>query len=338
MTSQKLGIAAVTFEIAAWGTTIFDTGNDVRLFAYLSLHLLASLLLALALSALLSTGNLRQRGMMVLLIAACSYAIPVAGFLGMLIGTLMLQTYRKAPEAPEFKSAELPDFDQHQKHHAGFRQTGLRSFLNNSAAPMSTRMGAMVALQYVSGRISAPLLRDLLSDQDEDIRLLAYGMLDNQEKRINRAIDDELKALAQSTSGENGAAPDAETPERVHRLSDLYWELVYQELAQGDLRDYAINQSLHYCEWGLRLVPDNAALTLRHGRLLHCLGHSKDATAKYRRALELGLHATRVIPYQAELCFEQRDFAGVRRLMQELGNEWSLPRLQPIIDYWSIAR
>lgn len=338
MTSLKLGIAAVTFEIAAWGTTILDTENDVRLFAYLSLHLLASVLLALALSALLSTGSLRQRGMMVLLITACSYAIPVAGFLGMLIGTLMLQTYRKAPAAPEFKSAELPDFDQHQKHHPGFRQTGLRSFLNNSAAPMSTRLGAMVALQYVSGRISAPLLRDLLSDRDEDIRLLAYGMLDNQEKRINRAIDDELKALAKSNTGENGDAPDTETQTRIHRLSDLYWELVYQELAQGDLRDYALHQSLHYCKWGLRLVPDNAALTLRHGRLLHCLGRSNDASAEYLRALELGLTATRVIPYQAELCFEQRDYAGVRRLMQTLGNGAKPPRLQPIADYWSLAR
>lgn len=338
MASLKLGAAAVTFEIAAWGTTILDTGNDARLFAYLSLHLVASLLLALALSALLSTGSLRQRGMMILLIAVCSYAIPVAGFLGMLFGTLMLQTYRKAPDAQEFNSAELPDFDQHQKHHPGFRQTGLRSFLNNSAVPMNTRMGAMVALQYVSGRISAPLLRDLLSARDEDIRLLAYGMLDNQEKRINLAIDSELKALAKSSNGEIGEASDAETLERVHRLSDLYWELVYQELVQGDLRDYALHQSLHYCERGLCLVPDNAALTLRHGRLLHCLGRSNDATAKYHRALELGLNATRVIPYQAELCFEQRDFAEVRRLMQELGHEVALPRLQPIVDYWSLAR
>src|SRR5256885_11613529 len=31
-------------------------------------------------------------------------------------------------------------------------------------------------------------------------------------------------------------------------LTDLYAELVYQGVAQGDVRDHAIKQSLHYCD------------------------------------------------------------------------------------------
>ena len=329
MTSLKLGIAAVTFEIAAWGTTVLDTENDVRLFAYLGLHLLASVLLALALSALLSTGSLRQRGMMVLLITACSYAIPVAGFLGMLIGTLMLQTYRKAPDAPEFKSAELPDFDQHQKHHPGFRQTGLRSFLNNSAAPMSTRLGAMVALQYVSGRISAPLLRDLLSDRDEDIRLLAYGLLDNKEKLISHSIRNELKRFNAAAAG------SAEQAASAKRLADLYWELIYQNLAQGDLRLHAVQQSLRYTTLSLEQTPADAGLHLRHGRLRQALGETGAAREAYVQALALGLPKTRIVPYLAELAYDLGDYASVRALMNDLGDWQSLPRLRPIIRYWS---
>ena len=48
--------------------------------------------------------------------------------------------------------------------------------------------------------------------------------------------------------------------------------------------------------------------------------------------------ATRVLPYQAELCFERRDFAGARRLMLELANWGSLPRLRPVINYWTDSR
>ena len=55
----------------------------------------------------------------------------------------------------------------------------------------------------------------------------------------------------------------------------------------------------------------------------------------YVQARALGLPATRVLPYQAQLCFGRRDFAQTRALMQSL-DQWSaLPRLRPVIDFWN---
>ena len=335
MTSLKLGLYALLLEISAWsGVTLLDAGPDARLAWYLTTHLLASALLSFAVSLLLPVSTHRQRLPLFLLMTGFSYAVPIAGFIGVLVGTLLLRAYRSPEIAPEFESTQLPDFDPHQRPHAGFRQAGLRSFLSNSAVPMSSRMGAMVALQFVSGRVSSPLLRDVLSDPSEDIRLLAYGMLDNQEKRINRAIDEELRLFTDAKQPEGGGPLDDVMLDAAQRLSDLYWELVYQELALGDLRDYAIRQSLHYCMLVLNQQPEHAALQLRLGRLQHALGNTDAAEAAYRRALDLGLPATRVLPYQAELCFQQRKFAEARQLMQELANWGSLPRLRPVINYW----
>ncbi|WP_230681019.1 hypothetical protein [Paracidovorax cattleyae] len=198
---------------------------------------------------------------------------------------------------------------------------------------MQTRMRAMVALQHVSGRIASPLLRSILSDPSEDLRLLAYGMLDTLEKRINRTIDSELDAMRRAEAQE-GATPGPLTMESAHRLSDLYWELVYQELVQGDLRTHAIHESLRYCDMVLAQSPGNAQLNLRRGRLLHAQGRTDEAGDAYARARELGLPATRVLPYQAELCFERRDYAQARALLQELGQWRALPRLRPVLDYW----
>lgn len=334
MASLKLGLSALLLEIGAWsGVLLIDGGADQRLAWYLLVHLGASLLLAAATAALLPAGPPRQRLRLLLLMAACCYGVPIAGFVGVAVGTLLLRVYRSPETRPAFESLQLPAFDPHQRPQAGFRQSGLRSFLGNSAVPINARISAMTALQYVSGRVSTPLLRDVLSDPSEDIRLLAYGMLDNQEKRINRAIDEELKALAELPAGDSRARLDV-----TQRLSDLYWELVYQELAQGDLRDYAIAESRRYCQIVLAAAPDNAALQLRLGRLLHETGDLDGADSAYRRALELGLPATRVLPYQAELGFARRDFATTARLMNELANWASLPRLRPVIDYWTNAR
>ncbi|MGB2883691.1 MAG: hypothetical protein WBC08_18215, partial [Rhodoferax sp.] len=156
---------------------------------------------------------------------------------------------------------------------------------------------------------------------------------DTLEKRINSSIDIEMTTVqeAQKDGGQTGAR----TLESAQRLSDLYWELIYQDLVQGDLRKHAAKESLRYCEWVLVEHSHNAQLCLRRGRLLHEQKRTDEAALAYARARELGLPASRVLPYQAELCFEHKDFLQARALLQELGQWSALPRLHPVVDYWS---
>ena len=328
MPELKLGLLAILSELGAWGiATQAGLPPDAALLSYLIAHGLASVLAATF--AIVFLPSARPRIPTLLLMAAGSYAVPVFGFIGILLGVMLLRFYRNRRRPEEFESLQLPEFDPHQHPTGAFRQSGLRAFLGNTRAPTSSRLGALVSLQYVPGRVASPLLRDVLTDPTEDIRLLAYGMLDNKEKRINQAIDEELKKFGmadrQTQAGQAAA----------RRLSDLYWELVYQELAQGDLRDHALDRSRHYCEIALEGTPDDAALNLRLGQLLSASGQAEPATTAYYKALALGLPSTRVLPYLAELRFNQGKFADARRLMNELEAWDSLPRLQPIIAFWN---
>lgn len=333
--SSKLGLYALTLELSAWsGGALLDSQSDSTLLWYLVLHGGASFLLASAAILVLPPSFARPRRAILLLMTGCSYAVPIFGFLGVLAGIVVLRTHRYRAKPEAFESLQLPQFDPHQRTTGGFRQSGLRSFLGNTQAPMASRMGALVALQYVSGRVASSLLRDVLTDPSEDIRLLAYGMLDNQEKRINQAIDEELRCLTEAIKIEGEAQPGAQTLAAARRLSDLYWELIYQEMVQGDLRTHAVAESSRYCEIVLRHAPEDAAINLRQGRLLHARHELKGAEIAYFRALDLGLPSTRVLPYLAELRFDQGDFAGARHLMSELSHWSSLPRLRPVIEYW----
>ncbi len=329
MLNFKWGLGALGFEISAWsGTWLLAERSNAALASYLLLHGAASALLAVSLLPLLPQRLIKPRWATLLLMAACSYAVPVAGFLGVLAAFVILRMHRRKPATDDFDSVQLPDFDQHQRRQSQFRHAGLGSFLGNAKVPVQARMGAMAALQHVSGRTASPLLRSVLSDANEDLRLLAHGMLDNLEQRINHAIDRELNLLQAGTQG-------SQRQHGLQRLSDLYWELVYHELVQGDLREHAIAQSLHYCALALQHNANNAALHLRHGRLLHEQRCAQEAEQAYAQARALGLPATRVLPYQAQLAFERRDYAEARRLMRELQQWGALPRLRPLIDYWN---
>lgn len=330
MLNLKLGLSALGLEISAWSTAWWlQERSDGALLSYLALHAGASVLLSLSLLPLVPKRIAQPRWAALLLMIACSYGIPIAGFIGVVLAFITLHLYREKLGPVAFDSVQLPEFDQHQKRHSNQHHVGLRSFLGNTQAPLDSRLRAMAALQYVPGRTASPLLRTVLSDPSEDLRLLAYGMLDNLEKRINRAIDHELNAL------QAGAAHSGQRLHSLQRLSDLYWELVYHDLVQGDLRQHAIEESLHYCEQVLQQQADNAALQLRRGRLLHELGRRQDAEQAYAQARALGLPATRVLPYQAQLAFERRDYAQARALMRELHQWGALPRLRPVIDYWN---
>lgn len=328
MPDFKLGFLAIISELAAWAIASHaGMPPDAALLAYLVAHGVASFLAASFATAFLPTA--RPRLPTLWLLAAGSYAVPVFGFIGLLLGVLLLRAYRNRRQPEEFESLQLPEFDPHQHPSGAFRQSGLRAFLGNARAPTPSRLGALASLQYVPGRVASPLLRDVLSDPTEDIRLLAYGMLDDKEKQINRAIDEELKKF-NTTDGQTPALQAV-----ARRLSDLYWELVYQELAQGDLRVHALERSRHYCEIALDGTPNDAALNLRHGQLLAARGDVELATAAYYKALAQGLPSTRVLPYLAELRFKQGNFADTRRLMNELESWDSLPRLQPVIAFWT---
>ena len=328
----KFGLAALALEVGAWSSaSLLAEHSDAALASYLVVHALASVLLSLALLPLIPRRLAQPRLATLALMAGFSYAIPVAGFLGVLAAFPVLARYHGRGQVADFESLQLPEFDQTQRRKSQFRQAGLRSFLGKTEVPVPVRMRAIAALQHVAGRTAAPLLRGVLSDPNDELRLLAYGMLDSLEKRINRAIGVELNALDSAAEGSEQALHS------VHHLSDLYWELVYEDLVQGDLRAHAIRESLRYCNLVLQQRSDNAALHLRRGRLLDESGHADEAEQAYVQARALGLPATRVMPYQAQLCFGRRDFAQTRALMQRL-DQWSaLPRLRPVIDYWNLT-
>lgn len=127
-------------------------------------------MLSLIAVALLPPHLSRPRRPILLFMFGISYAIPLLGFAAVIGGVPRFLRCRRSTRRTPSGSSNLPQIDPQLRTGAGFRQAGMRSFLSNSRAPLTTRLSALVALQNVSGRIASPLLRNVLSDPSEDIR------------------------------------------------------------------------------------------------------------------------------------------------------------------------
>jgi tetratricopeptide (TPR) repeat protein len=328
MSQTTLGLSALTLELAAWGQLAVAGNSDAELALYYACHAGASVLLALLAWGLLPPGRKQPRLPLIGLLFALIFFVPVFGFLGVAATLLALPLLPRFAPQFAFRSVGLPALDPHERTSGmGFRQAGLRSFLSNPQAPLATRLRALVTLQNVPTRVSSSMLRDLLADPAEDLRLLAYGMLDAQEKKLNAQIHDALQTLA-------AGGREAERAQR--RLAQLYWEMVYRRLAEGDLRAHALDQALRHGRACLERAPGDPGLQLLLGRLLHEAGDAAGADAAYRAALAHGIPPPRVLPYLAELAFEAQRFDEVRRIVALL-REWGrLQRLEPVLRFWGV--
>jgi hypothetical protein len=167
-----------------------------------------------------------------------------------------------------------------------------------------------------------------LSDSTDDVRLAAYGIIDTREKRISAAIREELDRLPTVT--EPGARENC-----LRRLAEEHWELVHSDLAPGDLHRVTVESGLRYLEMALVLADRDAGLWLLKGRFLHAADDPHGAEQALVTAIRLGLPESRVLPYLAEVYFDQCRFDEVRRSMWLIAATQRTPRMAPLIRYWA---
>lgn len=218
-----------------------------------------------------------------------------------------------------------------QLGNTNFGEGGIRARLNNQAAPLPTRVKALLATQNMPSRLVSPILRDVLTAPEDDLRLLAYGLLDQQEKRINDRIHEQLTILEHPPEDE-----DLQTVQPIawRNLAELYWELIYQGLALGDLRFYAAREALKYADQVLDRDNNDVGMHFLRGRLLATLKRHEEAETAFKTAIERGLSPIKAIPYLAELAYWRRDFPQVRSLITQLQHGHNAMALAPVVHYW----
>jgi polysaccharide biosynthesis protein PelE len=258
----------------------------------------------------------------------CTFA-PVAGGLVLLASCVWAACFPKRRGDDDLQQVPAPEFVTYLmsrvSHGGGAR---LQARLVNTQVNASDRLSALVAIQSMPTRTTGTLLRDLLADPIEDVRLIAYGTLDQAE-------NDVMQKIFQTAQTLELAQNDSERRAINRQLAELYFELVYQNLVQGAVYTHTLEQADCYARAALEIDDGDAALWLIRGRLALAHGEAGEAAAHMARAQALGFPRERLVPWLAEAAFLQHDYARVSELLASLGHASSLPMLKPVVRYWS---
>ena len=331
MITLIVGLLALALEIFAvfWLWPLPET-NPYNLLGFLLVHGLASVCLAAFVSAALPPHLRKPVPAVITLLFGFSFFIPLLGLIGQVIAVLVARFLPRV--VPELPYAEIPPIEfefppREIRERTKYGQGGLTSRLKDSGVPKETRFKSLLALQGMPPKIANPLLQDMLGDPADEVRLVAYGILDNQEKQINQHIHDEIVKLREADSKEMQLIA-------LRRLAELYWELVYGGLVHGDVRAHAMAETERHLDQAMRIAPEDAGLWFLKGKVL-IFKRDPAAEAALHRAVANGIEESRVLAYLGQMAFERKDYAEVRRIFSSLSEGQYSPRLKSAVRYWS---
>ena len=319
---------AVTADLSLLLSPLVLSTSPLTFSIALIVHVQASALAALATYLMLPHRLRTPRLPVTLLMFSFAFVAPVIGAIGLLVMvranlTKPVEDVRYAvPVSLDFPLYDVQSDDQHRGG-----QGAIRSRLSQDV-PSGIRMQSLLTLQAVPSKVSNPILEELLGDATEDVRLVAFGMLEAEERNISKEIRDESERQRRELTNE-------QRYESLRRLAELNWELVYACLIQGELRQHILRQAQAYVDEALTLrVQTKAGLVFLQGRILLELGDDEGAETAMLRAVNLGQPKTSALPYLAEIAFKRRDFPQVGKLMQQLSSLNLTSRTRAVEDLW----
>ncbi|OUS32580.1 hypothetical protein A9Q99_00480 [Gammaproteobacteria bacterium 45_16_T64] len=330
MVKKWLVLLAISLEV--YGLQDFFSRESDRegLIQYLMLHGLASALLSLVLVKLLPERYRTPWLPSALFLFSLQFAIPFIGIVGVFVGIVLAlylpRSNRKYPWS-ETTIPDLPFKPNEVSLKPLYSQGGLRQVLRESN-DTDKRLKAVLATKRMKKREAIEILQNALSDKVDDVRLLAYSMLDGMEKEISTKIVHCLEGV-KSASKEQRAV-------FKRSLAQNYWEMSYLGLAKGGVRRHFLNSAKKVLEELLEDMeqqnPDNLKIK---GRVHLALEEYDDAISTLYQAVATGLPRSQVLPYLAEAAFYSGEYDHMLHLLEEYSADVHKPDMfTPVLQYW----
>jgi len=171
------------------------------------------------------------------------------------------------------------------------------------------------------------LLKKAVSTKDDEIRLLSFFTVNSIEKNLfeNIAV---LKQALETTEN------DMERFNLLSSLAEMYWELIYLGVADKELEEFYLNESLTYLKRALD-IKEESKLYFLLGRIYLRLKKYEKAKEFLLKAVELGFPSERVISYLLETFYNLKDFSSIFKITKSFEKILVIdPRTASILRIW----
>lgn len=258
------------------------------------------------------------------------FFIPVFGAIGLvflILPSLYFQKKIKADILDIQQPINLPYTQLEKQDSLLFNDGGLHDVLSLQVND-DKRLNVLFAMRNMNKQDAIPILKKALRDPADDIRLLAYAMLDKYETQVNVNLEAVLSQL--------NATQGAHKAELHKQVAINYWELAYLGLAQGAVLEHALEQAQDNIQQAI-LFKETPELALLQGRVALKQKRSGFAILAFQRSIVLGMDKQHVLPYLAEAAYLSGQYQDISGLLAQLPE--ALRNRHPFFElagYWHV--
>jgi polysaccharide biosynthesis protein PelE len=308
--------------------------SAARLVAFLMAHAAACLLFSLSLVRVLPHQYRKPAFASCLFVFTTIVFIPVLGMMALLVClTPALRQPRLTAQFGELKhphGLSLPTLPAEPRGMDSVSRAGELAAVLRHAADPDKRTAALIATLSLKDQYAVPLLRMALKDPEDDVRLLAYALLDRKEKTIEARIRDRKAQL------------DSDAPEQqifsLHKaLAHDYWALAHLGASGGSTFLMLCGRAQEHVQAALQHRPHDGGLQLLCGRIFLIELQLDAASDAFENARKAGIDARQIEPFLAEIAFFRRKYSNVKTHLMRAGKGRSRPRLSKASTYWERA-
>ena len=211
-----------------------------------------------------------------------------------------------------------------------FGESSMEALFNGDAVSSSLKMKALVSMADNLNRHNLMMIKNSLSDKDDEIRLYSFSIINKMEQELNQKIHEAL------TQYQNISQKD-EKIKIAEELAFLYWDMVYYELSDENLKRYMLNEVHKYAAYVLEHYPNHIKINVLLGRVYLMLESFDQSESCFLVAMQHEKNPDYIYPYLAEISYNKRFFNTTHSLIENASSMEHYHTLHPVLQQWKSA-
>ncbi len=251
---------------------------------------------------------------------------------GEMISALIVESlYRRHAHAHQH--AELFDetinLTEIKPSHSTYGAGGVTLRLLKQEEVPSERIKALLTLNQTQLSSINQLVSQLLPDTSDEMRLLAFNILDEQESIITKRIN-QLFSMLETTASNHDAYANIEK-----NLAMLHWELIYNHLIAPELEESILNKAESYALSAMNILKDDVSTFILLGKIYTHSKQYEKAEKILNQIVFSEVCPAQLLPYLAEIKFKMHDYAAVQHYLNASDTLLDIAPIASVRRFWN---
>jgi len=209
-----------------------------------------------------------------------------------------------------------------------FGEGSMYELLESDYVSTSWKIKALVSMSDNLSQKNIAIIKQALSNSNDEVRLFSFSIIDKIEREINNKIHLNLERFKAEENPKKKATFAKE-------LALLYWEIIYYGLSEDSLKDFLLQQVKRYIQIAQEYYRYDIKLNAMLGRVYMLSQEYENAAKEFSYIYKMGTEeSVFVAPYLAEINFNMGNFQATKSIMNHINGLRFSNTMYPLIEQW----